>query len=85
MRIIVIPVDGFVSINGEGFSGIDLSFLDTSIHAIQWYGTEGEIERKNNRGNMIANEAITSFAPFNSVIDLWQAKKDEAQQASNGS
>lgn len=78
MRVTIIPVDGFVSVDGEGFSNLDLSFMDATIHAVQWYGDIGEVEKKNNRGNVIANEEITSLAPFQEALDAWQVAKTEA-------
>jgi hypothetical protein len=77
MKVTIIPADGFVSVNGEGFSNLDLSFMDSTIHAIQWYGEDGEIERKNSRGNIIANESITSLEPFQAALDIWQSVKNE--------
>jgi hypothetical protein len=83
MRLIIIPEDGFVSIDGEGFMGLDLSFLDESIHAIQWYGTDGEVERKNPRGRIISNEIITSVTPYQLAIDKWNIAKVEQENAVN--
>jgi hypothetical protein len=80
MRVTVIPSDGLVSIDGEGFSGIDLSSLASSIHAIQWYDTEGEVEIKDVRGRMVENREITSFDEFAFVISLWEAAKLKAEQ-----
>jgi hypothetical protein len=73
MRITIIPNDGFVSIDGEGYSDLDLSFMDDNIHALQWYDTEGEIERKDSRGRVIANEEITDITPYQQAIDSWEA------------
>ena len=83
MRVTIIPSDGFVSVNGEGFSGLDLSFMAADIHAVQWYETEGEIERKDGRGRMVANEPITSIEQFQQVLGVWQAAKTAAQQGAN--
>jgi hypothetical protein len=80
MRLTIIPSDGFVSIDGEGFSGLDLSFLDTDIHAIQWYGTDGEVERKDSRGRLISNEIITDISPYQLAIDKWNAQKLEEEK-----
>ena len=80
MRITVIPEDGVVSIDGEGYSGIDLSSLDSTIHAIQWYSTDGEVEIKDARGRMVENRKITSFDEFASIIPLWETAKLKAMQ-----
>lgn len=79
MRVTILPADGFVSIDGEGYTNIDLSIINSDIHAIQWYDTEGEIERKDSRGRMISNEQITSIEQFQPVLDLWQTTKTKRQ------
>ena len=82
MRVTILPDDKSVSVNGEGYAGLDLSFLDPTIHAVQWYDTHGEIERKDPvTKKMTANEEITSFDAFEPVLDVWQAKKDEVAAA----
>jgi hypothetical protein len=80
MRITIIPADGFVSIDNVGFGSLDLSSLPTSIHALQWYDTDGEIERKDSRGRVISNETITDITPYQSAIDAWQAAKNAAEE-----
>lgn len=77
MRVTIIPVDGFVSIDGKGYSGLNLSFLSANTHAIQWYGTEGEIELKDDKGKIIENKKITSIDEFKNVIDVWQKENDK--------
>jgi hypothetical protein len=80
MRVTIIPSDGLVSIDGEGFSDIDLSSIDPSVHAVQWYDTEGEIEVKDTRGRIVENREITSFEEFDFVVPLWEAEKAKAIQ-----
>ena len=82
MRVTIIPVDGSVSIDGVGFGGLDLSFIDASVHAVQWYDTHGEIEVKDPvTGRMVANEVITSIDAFQPAIALWQAAKTAEELA----
>jgi hypothetical protein len=81
MRLTIIRSDGFVSVNNEGFSDLDLSFMDSDIHAVQWYGTEGEIERKDSRGRIVANEEITSIEQFQQAVDVWGIAKQMEQEA----
>lgn len=77
MRVTIIPDDKFVSVDGDGLLDLDLSFVDSNIHAIQWYGTHGEIEYKDPvTGKMTSNEEITSFDQFQQAITAWQAEKD---------
>ena len=82
MRLTIVPVDGAVSVNGKGFGGLDLSFMEASVHAVQWYETHGEIERKDPiTGRMVANEVITSIDVFQPVLDVWQAAKTAEEAA----
>jgi len=83
MRVTIIPTDGIVSIDGESYGGLDLSFIAQSVHAVQWYDTYGEIEHKDGRGRMIANVEIDSIEQFQPALDLWQAAKTAAQQGAN--
>ena len=81
MRVTIIPIDGYVSVDGNGFGGLNLSFVDASVHAVQWYETHGEIERKDPiTGRMVANEVITSIDAFQPALDAWQVAKT-AQEA----
>ena len=73
MRLTIITADKFVAIDGVGFGGLDLSFIDASVHAVQWYETHGEIEVKDPAtGRMVANEVITSIEAFQPAIAAWQ-------------
>ena len=85
MRVTIIPSDHFVGVDGIGFDGIDMSSVPTEIHAVQWYDTWGEVEYENisapteedpNRIIKPQNEIISDLSPYQSVIDLWQEKKD---------
>jgi hypothetical protein len=80
MKITIIPEDGFVAVDGDGYSKLDLSFMDTNIHALQWYGSDGEIERKDERGRIVSNEEVTDITPYQTALDSWQAAKEIAEQ-----
>ena len=83
MRVTVIPEDGFVSVDGEGYSDLDLSFTPYEVHALQWYDTDGEIEYQDARGRATHNEAITSLEQFeywNQCYTVWQAAQEAAAQ-----
>lgn len=78
MRVTIIPSDGFVSIDGYGFSGLNLLSIDPTVHAVQWYDTYGEIEVKDPvTGRMVANTEINSIEEFQTAIDIWNARKEE--------
>lgn len=81
MRVTIIPSDGFVSVNNNGYSDIDLSSIDPSIHAVQWNNTEGWIEFVNNLdGTKPANEFINSIELFQPALDAWQVVYDKAHE-----
>lgn len=80
MRITIISNDNFISIDGEGYSGVDLSFLDSDIHALQWYGNDGEIEYKDNKGRIVKNEIITSLINQEQIVSAWQSSKEKAKE-----
>ena len=81
MRLTIIPSDNFVSIDGVGFHDIDLSFINTNVHAIQWYGDNGVIEIKDNPyGRIISNENIYDITQFQQAIDSWNNAKTIYEQ-----
>lgn len=77
MRVTILPDDNSVSVDGEGYVGLDLSFMNADVHAVQWYDTHGEVEHKDPvTKKMTGNEEITSFDQFQQAITVWQAEKD---------
>ncbi len=79
MRVIAIPEDGFVSVDGEGHSGIDLSFMSSDIHALHWFGEDGEIEIEDSRGRIVENRVIMSLSGYEGVLTGWAAAKKLAE------
>lgn len=77
-RVTIIRADGFVSVDGLGFSDLDLSFIDPDIHAVQWYGTEGEIEWRVD-GRKYFNTDIAGLEEFQPALDAWSAAKQAAE------
>ena len=69
MRVTIVPPDGVVIIDGVARNLIDLSFM-SGIHAVQWYGTWGDVERVN-ADFQHTNERIESLAPYQAAIDGW--------------
>lgn len=84
MRVTIVPFDGYVSVDGAGCDGVDLSTLAPDIHAIQWYDTDGEIERVDSRGRIVQNEVITDFSPYMHVIALWEQRMEAVRIANSG-
>ena len=44
MRVIILPKDETVTVDGAGLGDFDMSKVPDDIHAVQWYDTRGEIE-----------------------------------------
>ena len=74
MKISIINTDSTVVIDGLGFNSLDLSTLLSTTHAIQFDTATSVGHIEYNDGT--ANEAITSIASYQSIIDAWQVVKD---------
>lgn len=81
MKLTIIPDDGRVSVDGYYFDGLDMSNLDNTIHAVQWYDTWGEVEFKTqligSQKVKPENQLIDSVEPYQWAIDLWSVAKAE--------
>lgn len=88
MKLTIIADDKAVGVDGVFFESLDLSQLDPSVHAVQWYGEYGEVEYKTVfAGGVIskpANQIITDVTPYQFAIDAWNAVKDAATQDASG-
>ena len=74
MKISIINPDSTVVIDGLGFDSLDLSTISSTTHAIQFDTATSTGHVEYNDGT--ANEAITSIAAYQSIIDAWQVVKD---------
>jgi hypothetical protein len=79
MRVVIIAEDNRVNVEGQAET-VDLSTLDEDIHVVQWYGTVGEIEYKQDyvANTRKPNDSLTDFAPFQKYVDAWMV---EAQKS----
>ncbi len=74
-QIFMIPVDGTVVIDGLIADGVNFAGINPSIHAINWYGTIGEIQFKYQYTpgvNPPQNQEIDSIAPYQAYINQAQ-------------
>ena len=77
-RIIIVPVDTFCMVDSMGFRGVDMSSVDPSVHAVQWFDTMGWIEfLPDETGNKPENQMIADITPFKPVLDSWQLIKQQ--------
>jgi hypothetical protein len=79
-RITVALNDSKVYVDGTAHD-VDLSELPDFVHAIQWYGSYGEIEFKADRhGVKMPNLRFTDIGPYDYLVDRWKQKNEQAQQ-----
>jgi len=67
----IIKNDAFVSVDGFGLTSIDCSSLASNIHAIQFDGTNGNVEYNDGTANL----AITAISDYSTITDLWTSAK----------
>lgn len=82
-RITIIPEDNSMSVDGVGQGGLDLSScnIPSNVSALQWDGTEGEIEFD----TAIDNEVITELPAWATACQaIWQTSKDEEDAKESG-
>ena len=82
MRVTIIADDSHVYVEEQPLV-VDLTGLDPEIHAVQWYGSVGEVEYRHDHvaGVRQPNLRITDFAPYRVFVDRWmhEAQKDDAR------
>lgn len=85
MRIIIIPSENKISIDGESITGCDVSWVPEftgdysgvpqKVHAVQWYDDHGEIELVTNDSNIkitelgVFEQAITAHAERKTILE----------------
>ena len=77
MRLTVVPSDKIIIKDGKEYKVTDLSYLDSNIHAIQWYDDKGEIEYVDGTSNL----EITDITPYNQCVTDWEAAKTKEAEA----
>ena len=77
MKITIIPIDGAVYKEGLSFSGLDLSFVPSNVHALQWDNDAGWIEFKSEAEfRKPPNENITTLPDWVTVaMTKWECAK----------
>ena len=74
----IIKEDKFVAVDGEGLF-LDEVVLPANVHAIQFDGTNGEIEYNDDT----SNKAITSISDYSTITDNHATKKAANVKASS--
>ena len=74
MKLTIIPEDGYIAVDGEGFTGMDMTGVAENIHAVQFDGNEGWIEFKR---NATPPQRIVTVQQFQAIINRHAAHKAE--------
>ena len=62
--------------NGHFYNDLVISGVDNTIHAIQWNGTSGELERRDtSTGRITANETFSSLSSYSFVESNWNTAR----------
>jgi hypothetical protein len=69
MNVCVITDDKMIQVDEKALN-FDFT-IDSNIHAIQWNGTAGHVEFKDNT----PNEGITDFSAYQSLVDAYNTEK----------
>jgi len=80
MRVTIIKDDNSVIVDGVRRT-VDCTDLPADFHALQWYGTEGEVEYALVGKSKKPNEIISSLAPYQKYVDAWQVADTAAKAA----
>lgn len=73
-QIRIIPADGVVSVDGRTIDGLDLTEFRL-VHAVTWGGETGEVQRLDESGRIVANEAIDTLKEFHPALVKWEAAR----------
>lgn len=83
MKLTIVADDKRVGVNNEFIDPIELTQLDQTIHAVQWYGEYGEVEYKTRieNGKLVKPEnlLITDMSPFQFAVDAWTNAKTQME------
>jgi hypothetical protein len=87
MKLTIVREDGYVAVDGVGYSDLDISKVNPDIHAVQFNGDHGWIEYVDSNGDKPANEPISDIERFQYAISRWQeaniAAVDSTQTTEN--
>ena len=83
MKLTIIPSDNAVYKNDYFCGGLDLSFVPSNVHALQWKNTTGWVEFvDDDNGTKPQNEPITSLPDWaNTCLTKWDEAKATKEAA----
>jgi hypothetical protein len=73
MKLTIIPIDGAVYVDDVSHSDLDLNFIPSDVHALQWKETKGWVEFKDNDdGIKPPNQVITELPEWATLaLNVW--------------
>jgi hypothetical protein len=73
MRVTIVVDDNVVLVEDQPEKVDCSALIAQDIHAVQWYGTAGEIEYITDMvtGQRRPNTAVSDFSPFQFLVDAW--------------
>lgn len=83
MKLTIIPSDNMVYVDNDPAYDVNLSFVPSNVHALQWKNDLGWIEfMENDDFTKPQNEVINELPAWaNSAYNAWAAKKAEEAAA----
>jgi hypothetical protein len=83
MKLTIIPIDKTVYVDNHSISNLDLSFVPSNVHALQWKNDLGWIEFvENDDFTKPQNETIRELPAWaNSAYNAWLTRKAEIDAA----
>ena len=79
-KLTIVPIDGLISIDGQGYTELSMTDVPEDIHALQWYGKGGEIEFiADDYGETKLNIRIDKLPKWiEKSISVWETAKKKA-------
>jgi len=83
MKLSIVTDDKMVAKDGVGYFDLDISYVQNTVHALQWYETYGEIEYKSTGPyRKPENEQITALPDWaNTALTKWEEAKAAEEAA----
>lgn len=84
MQLTIIKDMGLVQVDGKGYDELDMTGIPDNVHAVQWYGSHGDIEYVDGTPNLDITElpawALTAKSRRDAK-DAEEVAKAEAEEA----
>jgi hypothetical protein len=80
MRVVIIPSDNLITVDGFSSANVDLSSIPADVHAMQWFDSHGWLEfNRDSEGRKPPNEDLESLDAYQAVIAECLQHKQNAE------